>query len=82
MSMKTRISEKVDCEAVLAYEIEPGKDRKRSFMFVFRGTVEECEQMFEGLCQKTALVTGPEDDLEERPAKLVILDAKEKFQNN
>ena len=76
--MKNRISEhgsgEPDSEAALAYTIGPGKDGKESLMFVFQGTVEECREMFEQLYQKTAMITGPEEELEERAAKLIIMD--------
>lgn len=51
-------------------------------MFVFRGTVEECHEMYHRLYKEAAVVTGSEEELEERGAKLIIMDAREDFQNN
>ena len=65
--MKNQISEQgsgePDCEPGLAYTIGPGKDGKESLMFVFQRTVEECREMFEQLYQKTAVITGPEEEV-------------------
>lgn len=65
-----------DYEGAVAYMIEPGKDGNSSIIFVFRGTMTDCEDVYDKLFRKTALCTGPEEKSEERPAKLIIMDAR------
>jgi hypothetical protein len=84
VTMANRIEPEDDgAEAALAYVVEPGKDGKeKGIIFVFRGTVEECRDLFNKLHEQTALCTGPEDRIEERRAKLVIMDVREDWENN
>jgi hypothetical protein len=81
--MINRVEEQQSVEAALAYVVKPTNEGKESsIIFVFRGTVEECRDLFKKLHQETALCTGPDDRIEERSANLVIMDMREDFQNN
>lgn len=71
--LKDRINKEAEPEAALIYMVDCGKEKPNAMMVIFRGTLDQCHELFEKLDHQSSLWAKGK---RRRLATLAILDLK------